>query len=134
MKIKAAKLLFVCVAPLMPLLAHHSFSAEFDGSKAVQLKGVVTKLDWANPHVYFYVDVKDDQGNIVNWGCETGGPGGLRRAGWTRDSMKAGDQVLPLAKATSPQVTPIAFSRTPARQRDQLRLRMAASSLRRQPR
>jgi hypothetical protein len=93
-KIKAAaKLLCVCLAPLMPLLAHHSFSAEFDGTKAVQLKGVVTKLDWANPHVYFYVDVKDDKGNIVNWGCETGGPGGLRRAGWTRESMKPGDQV-----------------------------------------
>jgi hypothetical protein len=93
-KIKAAaSLLFLCVAPLMPLLAHHSFSAEFDGTKAVELKGVVTKLDWANPHVYFYVDVKDDKGNIVNWGCETGGPGGLIRAGWRRDSMKAGDQV-----------------------------------------
>jgi hypothetical protein len=93
-KIKtAARLLCLCIAPLMPLLAHHSFSAEFDGTKAVELKGVVTKLDWANPHVYFYIDVKDDKGNIVSWGCETGGPGGLIRAGWRRDSMKAGDQV-----------------------------------------
>jgi len=93
-KIKAAAwLALVGMLPLTPLLAHHSFSAEFDGSKPVQLKGVVTKLDWANPHVYFYIDVKDDKGNTVNWGCETNGPGGLRRAGWTRDSMKPGDQV-----------------------------------------
>jgi Family of unknown function (DUF6152) len=89
----AASLLFASALSMTPLLAHHSFSAEFDGSKAVQLKGLVTKLEWANPHVYFYIDVKDDQGNVVNWGCETGGPGGLRRAGWTRESMKAGDQV-----------------------------------------
>jgi Family of unknown function (DUF6152) len=94
MKAKAtASLLFASALSMTPLLAHHSFSAEFDGSKAVQLKGLVTKLEWANPHVYFYIDVKDDQGNVVNWGCETGGPGGLRRAGWTRESMKAGDQV-----------------------------------------
>jgi hypothetical protein len=89
----AVSFLFAAALSTAPLLAHHSFSAEFDGTKAVQLKGVVTKLDWANPHVYFYVYVKDDKGNIVNWGCETGGPGGLRRAGWTRDSMKPGDQV-----------------------------------------
>jgi len=89
----AARLTFACALSITPLLAHHSFSAEFDGSKAVELKGVVTKLEWANPHVYFYIDVKDDKGNVVNWGCETGGPGGLRRAGWTRESMKPGDQV-----------------------------------------
>ena len=94
MKTKAAAtLLFASALSIAPLLAHHSFSAEFDGSKAVQLKGVVTKLEWANPHVYFYIDVKDDKGTVVNWGCETGGPGGLRRAGWTRESMKAGDEV-----------------------------------------
>lgn len=78
---------------LTPLFAHHSFSAEFDGTKAVEVKGTVTRVAWENPHVYFYIDVKDGKGNIVNWGCETGGPGGLRRAGWNRESMKVGDQV-----------------------------------------
>ena len=77
----------------MPLIAHHSFSAEFDGSKPIQLKGVVTKLEWANPHTFFYIDVKDAKGNTVNWACETNGPNGLIRAGWKRDSLKVGDQV-----------------------------------------
>lgn len=89
----AASLLFVFALGVAPLLAHHSFSAEFDGSKAVELKGTVTRVDWANPHVYFYIDVKDGQGKVISWGCETGGPGGLRRAGWNRESMKVGDQV-----------------------------------------
>jgi hypothetical protein len=89
----AAPFFFVIALAVSPLLAHHSFSAEFDGTKPVEMKGVVTKVAWANPHVYFYIDVKDGKGDIVNWGCETGGPGGLRRAGWTHDSMKPGDQV-----------------------------------------
>ncbi|HTW64244.1 MAG TPA: DUF6152 family protein [Bryobacteraceae bacterium] len=89
----AAPFLFVTALSLAPLFAHHSFSAEFDGTKPVEMKGVVTRVDWENPHVYFYVDVKDEKGNVVNWGCETGGPGGLRRAGWTRESMKPGDHV-----------------------------------------
>lgn len=91
-KIVAAFAAFSALS-LAPLLAHHSFSAEFDGSKAVEVKGVVTRVDWENPHVYFYIDVKDEKGKVVNWGCETGGPGGLRRAGWTRESMKPGDKV-----------------------------------------
>jgi hypothetical protein len=77
-----------------PLLAHHSFSAEFDGSKLIELKGVVTRIDWTNPHVYFYLDVKDDKGNTTNWGCEAASPGSLHRQGWTRDSLKVGDQVI----------------------------------------
>jgi len=78
----------------MPALAHHSFSAEFDGSKLIELKGTVTRIDWANPHVYFYLDVKDDKGNTSNWGCEAASPGSLHRQGWNRDSLKVGDQVI----------------------------------------
>ncbi|HVV45100.1 MAG TPA: DUF6152 family protein [Bryobacteraceae bacterium] len=77
----------------LPLSAHHSFSAEFDGSKRIELKGVVTKLEWANPHTFFYIDVKDGKGGVVNWACETNGPNGLIRAGWKRNSLKVGDMV-----------------------------------------
>jgi Family of unknown function (DUF6152) len=84
----------VAMALAMPTLAHHSFSAEFDGSKLIELKGVVTRIEWTNPHVYFYVDVKDDKGNTANWGCEAASPGSLHRQGWNRDSLKVGDQVI----------------------------------------
>lgn len=78
----------------LPVAAHHSFSAEFDGSKVVEFKGVVTAIEWANPHVYFHVDVRDDKGNVVNWGFETAGPGSLHRQGWSKDSLKVGDSVV----------------------------------------
>jgi hypothetical protein len=77
----------------MPLLAHHAFSAEFDSSKPITLEGVVTRVEWENPHVYFYVDVKIADG-VVNWKCETSGPNKLTRLGWNRDSMKIGDKVV----------------------------------------
>jgi hypothetical protein len=77
-----------------PLPAHHSFSAEYDSKKAVTLKGIVTKVEWMNPHVYFYLDVTDDSGNITNWSLEMGPPNGLERSGWTRNTMKVGDEVL----------------------------------------
>jgi hypothetical protein len=75
----------------MPVLAHHSFSAEFDGNKRVTFTGTVTKIEWTNPHSWFYIDVKNpDTGKVENWGFETGNPVALVRQGWTRDTMKIG--------------------------------------------
>lgn len=73
--------------------AHHAFSAEFDANKPVTLTGTVTNVEWRNPHTWFYVDVKDDAGNVVNWGFELASPNLLLRNGWTRSSMKVGDVV-----------------------------------------
>ena len=78
----------------LPLAAHHSFAAEFDGSKAVRLRGTLTKIEWTNPHSYFYVDVKDDKGNVVNWGCEAASPGALSRRGFKKGDVKLGDLVI----------------------------------------
>ena len=77
-----------------PALAHHAFSGEFDGAKPIKLEGTVTRVDWKNPHVYFYVDVPGPDGHLANWACQTRGPSGLERAGWTRDSLKTGDKVV----------------------------------------
>ena len=85
-----AALTAVCVAPVS---AHHSFAAEFDGSKPITLKGVVTQIDWANPHVWFYVTVKDEEGHTVRWACEMGAPHQLQQRGWLRETMKVGDVV-----------------------------------------
>ena len=76
-----------------PLLAHHSFAAEYDEKKPVTLKGVVTKVEWANPHARFYVDVKDDKGNVTNWNLELASPNVLVRNGWKRNSLQVGDAV-----------------------------------------
>ena len=76
-----------------PLLAHHSFAAEYDASKPVTLKGAVTKIEWTNPHARFYVDVKDDKGTVTNWNLELASPNVLTRNGWTRNTLKIGDQV-----------------------------------------
>ena len=86
--------------------AHHSFAAEFDGSKPLKLTGVVTKVEWQNPHTFFYIDVTDEKtGKVTNWAMEMGSPNGLMRAGWSRNTMKIGDVVTvegSLAKDGSP--------------------------------
>ena len=76
-----------------PSAAHHSFAAEFDASSPIELTGTVTKVEWANPHTYFYMDVTSPKGAVESWAFEMGSPNGLMRRGWTRDSMKIGDVV-----------------------------------------
>ena len=80
-------------AAAAPVHSHHSFAAEFDATKPVKLTGTVTKIEWTNPHVWFYVDIKDEAGKVTNWGFELGSPNGLMRAGWTRNSMKVNEVV-----------------------------------------
>ena len=92
---KRSIVVFLAVSCLLgavtPLLAHHSFAAEFDRDKPVTLRGYVTKVEWTNPHVWFYVNVKDEAtGKIVNWGAEMGSPNALNRSGWTRNTMQVG--------------------------------------------
>ena len=81
------------VAAATQSFAHHSFAAEFDANKRVTLKGTVTKVDWRNPHIYVYLNVKDDTGKVTEWACEGGPPNVLLREGWTRNSVKEGDEV-----------------------------------------
>ena len=76
------------------MIAHHSFAAEFDGNQRVELTGIVTKVEWTNPHVWFYFNATDpDTGEVINWGAELGPPHLLQRRGWRRDSLQIGMEV-----------------------------------------
>ena len=84
----------ILLAGARPLLGHHSFAAEFDAAKTFKMTGVVTKVEWQNPHTFFYIDVTDQTtSKVTNWAMEMGSPNGLMRAGWTRNTMKVGDVV-----------------------------------------
>ena len=89
--------LFIVAAALaasaLPLAAHHSFAAEYDSTKPVKITGTVTKVEWMNPHIYYYLDVKGNDGKVTNYAVEGGTPGGLYRQGWRKDSMQIGDVV-----------------------------------------
>jgi len=87
-------LISALLASAAPVMAHHAFATEFDANKPVTMKGIVTKIDWANPHVWFYINVKTQSGTIENWGFEMGGPNSLRNSGWTKETMKIGDEVI----------------------------------------
>ncbi len=77
-----------------PTVAHHAFSAEFDASKPVKLRGKITKIEWVNPHAWIHLDVTNDDGTVDSWMIEAGPPGALVRRGWKKDSVKPGTEVL----------------------------------------
>jgi len=88
------RLAMALLSMTIPVVAHHSFGAEYDVNKPVTLTGVVTKVEWTNPHSYFYVDVKDASGKVTNWKFEGYPPSVLTRTGWKKDvTMKTGDTV-----------------------------------------
>jgi hypothetical protein len=88
---------FLCIVGVVlvcaPLWAHHAFEAEYDRNQPVMMTGTVTLMEWMNPHIYFFIDVEDDSGNVTNWAVEGGAPNGLYRRGWRKDSLKQGDEV-----------------------------------------
>ena len=90
------------------LHAHHSFAAEFDADKPIELTGIVTKVEWTNPHVWFYINVMDEEtGEVTNWGAEMGPPHGLQRRGWRRNTLAIGERVTVngfLARNGTPRV------------------------------
>jgi hypothetical protein len=86
--------LLLATAVSGPLVAHHSFAATFDASKAIRVTGTLAKVEWTNPHIYFYVDVTDDKGAVVRWACESAAPGALSRRGFKRSLLKLGETLI----------------------------------------
>jgi Family of unknown function (DUF6152) len=108
---KLSAIVMACVGsilPAFPVFAHHSFAAEYDNKAPVTLTGVITKVEWTNPHIYFYVDVKDENGTVVNWAVEGYPPNTLKRTGFTRDSLKVGDTVTVTAWRAKDSTTRVA--------------------------
>src|SRR5688572_16813367 len=94
MKTKLVLLLtIVLAAAAAPLLAHHSFAAEYDKAKPVSITGTLTRVEWTNPHIWFYVDVKDEKGAVTNWGFSAAPPGVLMRRGIAKEALKIGSVV-----------------------------------------
>ena len=81
------------LAAALPALGHHSFAAEYDSTKSVTVKGTIQKLEWVNPHAYFWVDARDENGKITTWAFESLSPNALARQGWNRNSLKKGEEV-----------------------------------------
>src|SRR6202050_4573151 len=95
MKIRwIAFVLLTVLITALPVMAHHSFAAEYDNTKPLKVTGVVTKVEWQNPHIWFYVDVKGEDGKVTNWGFSGGAPGQLMRRGITRDAIKPGMTIM----------------------------------------
>lgn len=114
MRTKAALIIaaiaLVVAAP--PLVAHHAFSAQFDSTKTFKFTGPVTKVEWMNPHTYFYIDVKDEEsGEVTNWAMEMGSPNVLMRSGWNRNTLKIGD-VVTVEGSMAKDGTPTGNART----------------------
>jgi hypothetical protein len=84
----------LATAAALPALAHHSFAAEFDASKPVKLEGVVTKMEWINPHSWIHLDVTTSSGEVQHWMVEGGAPNALLRRGWTKNSLPAGTKIM----------------------------------------
>lgn len=94
MRTRLALTACLAVAAFAPVAAHHSFAAEFDDTKPVKMTGVIKKVEWTNPHIWFYLDVKNADGTVTTWGFAGGAPGQLMRRGIVKDQLKLGETVV----------------------------------------